>query len=142
MRATLSSPTNIATVDYFVTGMVNQIELAVGPDGALYNGVHSGAIYRLAYTNFPGQQLVVTPTTVRMVENGAAAVTVRLARAPASDVQVDVARTSGDTDINVTTGATLTFTPANWSVPQVVRVNAAADSDTTDDVAGLTVSSA
>jgi hypothetical protein len=142
MRATLNSSTNIVTVDYIVSNVPAQIDTAVGPDGALYYGILDGTVYRLAYTNFPGQQLIVTPATVRMLENGAAAVAVRLAKAPAGNVQVSVTRTSGDPNINVTSGATLTFTPENWSVPQVARVNAAADGDATNGIAGLTVSSA
>ena len=40
--------------------------------------------------------------------------TVRLANAPAADVTVNVARTAGDSDINVTGGATLVFTPGEF----------------------------
>jgi len=140
MRATLNPSNEVTTVDYFVTGVANYIDMAVGPDGALYYANFAGTIHRLAYTNFASQQIIVTPTVVRMVEGGAATLTVRLAQAPAANVEVNVARTSGDTDISVTDGATLTFGPTNWSVPQVVRLQAAADFDSFDDTAGLTVS--
>jgi glucose/arabinose dehydrogenase len=140
MRARLgSSADEITAVDYFVTGIANQIDITVGPDGALYYASHGGAVYRLAY-NFSAQQLIITPTVVRMVEGGAAALTVRLATAPTGNVQVNVARNSGDNDIRVALGETLTFSPANWAVPQAVRLQALHDGDSTGDAATFTIS--
>lgn len=140
MRATLSPSNEVTTVDYFVTGSANQIDVAVGPDGALYYGNLGGTIFRLTYTNFVSQEIIVTPTVVRMVEGGIAVLTVRLATAPPGNVEVNVSRTSGDASITVAEGATLTFGPANWSIPQVARLQAAYDIDSTNDTAGLTVS--
>jgi glucose/arabinose dehydrogenase len=140
MRATLSPSNTVLTVDYFVTGSANQIDITVGPDGALFFAEHGGTIRRLAYTNFTSQEIIVTPTVVRMVEAGESALTIRLAQAPAGDVAVNIARTAGDPEISIASGAALTFTPANWSVPQIVRLQAAADGDATPDMAALTVS--
>ncbi len=142
MRAILTPSDEVTSVDYFVTGVSQHIDTTVGPDGALYYVTHPGTIYRLAYTNYTAQQLVVTPTVVRMLENGAAALTVRLAQAPPGNVQVNIARTAGASAITVVSGATLTFGPANWSVPQAVQVQAAADHNTTNDTATLEVSAA
>src|SRR6185503_11977934 len=69
-------------------------------------------------------------------------ITVRLATAPPGEVSVNVARTSGDSDLVVNQGANLSFTSSNWFIPQVVTVNAATDSDSTDDTAALTISAA
>jgi glucose/arabinose dehydrogenase len=140
MRATLSPSNTVLTVDYFVTSSANQIDIAVGPDGALYYAEHGGSIRRLAYTNFTSQEIIVTPTVVRMAEAGESALTIRLAQSPAGDVTVNVARTAGDTDISIASGGALTFTPANWSVPQIVRLQAATDGDVVSDAATLTVS--
>jgi hypothetical protein len=142
MRAVLNSANEVTSVDYFVTDTPAQIDVAVGPDGALYYGNYAGTVFRLAYTNFASQQIIVTPTVVDTVENGAAALTVRLAVAPPGTVEVNVARTSGDTAINVTSGATLSFGPGDWSIPQVVRLDAAPDPDSTNGTAGLTLSAA
>jgi hypothetical protein len=142
MRAVLNSSNQVTSVDYFVTDSPNQIDVAVGPDGALYYVNHGGTVFRLAYTNIASQQIIVTPTVVQMVENGAAVLTVRLAMPPPGTVQVNVARTSGDPAISVAGGATLTFGPGDWSVPQVVRLQAAPDQDSTNGAAGLTVSAA
>lgn len=140
MRATLSASNTVQTVDYFVTGSDGQIDITVGPDGALYYVEFAGEIHRLAYTNFASQQLIVTPMTVRMMEGGLTAINVRLATAPLSDVTVNFAPTSGSTDINVSAGESLTFTPANWSVPQTATLQASADADTAPETATLTVS--
>jgi glucose/arabinose dehydrogenase len=140
MRATLDATNGITSVDYFGTGSVNQIDIAIGPDGALYYGNLGGTINRVAYDNYAGQQLVVTPTVVRMVEGGTASFNVRLGSAPPGDLVVNVARTSGSANINVSQGATLTFLAEDWSRPQVVTLTASADGNSTDDTASFTVS--
>jgi hypothetical protein len=135
MRARLSSSNTVLSVDYFVTGSSSQIDTTVGPDGALYYVQLGGQIRRLAYTNYPTQELIVTPTVLRMFEGGAAAFMVRLAQPPAGNVAVQVTRTAGATGINVSAGVTLNFGPADWATPQAVRLQAAADTDTTNSTA-------
>ncbi|MCU7822079.1 glycoside hydrolase family 9 protein [Kitasatospora sp. DSM 101779] len=78
----------------------------------------------------------VTPAAVTVPEGGSAAVAVRLAAAPAQNVTVTIARTSGDTDL--TAGAALVFTPANWATAQQVTVSAAQDADTANGGAVFT----
>jgi hypothetical protein len=53
--------------------------------------------------------------------------TVRLAFQPATNVTVAVARVSGDTDLTVRSGASLTFSPTSWNTPQTVTLAAAED---------------
>ena len=48
---------------------------------------------------------------------------------------VTTSRFNGDTDLTVSSGASLVFTPANFSVPQLVTIAAAADADTVNDSA-------
>jgi glucose/arabinose dehydrogenase len=141
MRATLSSSNTVETVDFFVTGSNSQIDAAVGPDSALYYIEHGGEIHRLAYTNFTSQQILATPMNVRMTEAGQTVLSVRLATPPAANVTVNTARTAGSSDISVVSGAALTFTPANYATPQNVVIEAAADADTAEDLATLTISS-
>ncbi|HYG22335.1 MAG TPA: PQQ-dependent sugar dehydrogenase [Verrucomicrobiae bacterium] len=140
MRAVLDSTNGVRSVDYFITGSSQQIDIAIGPDGALYYGNHAGGLRRAAFTNFTTQQLIVTPTIVRMAEDGISAISVRLAAAPAEDVVVSIARASGDADVDVMEGASLTFSPTNWNVPQPVYVRADADADSESDLAQLEVS--
>lgn len=79
---------------------------------------------------------------IRMDEAGAAVTTIRLAMAPTSNVIVSVARSAGDSDVNVSVGSSLTFTASNWMVPQIVRLTASADADDTNDSATIEVSAA
>jgi endoglucanase len=49
---------------------------------------------------------------------------VALSTAPAADVTVTAGLTAGDTGLSVSSGATLTFTPANWNTAQNVTLSA------------------
>jgi glucose/arabinose dehydrogenase len=140
MRSTLTPNNNVTSVDYFGSGITNIVDTSVGPDGALYGLRIDGNVVRWAFTQTT-QGLIVTPTQLQTDEGALAAFSVRLAIAPASNSTVTVARTSGDTDLTVSSGATLTFTPSNWATPQTVMLNAAEDADATSDTANFTVSS-
>jgi hypothetical protein len=77
---------------------------------------------------------------VQVVDGCSALFTVRLAKAPAANVTVNLAKIGGDSDVNFTGSATLTFTPANWNQLQAVTLTAATDADFTNDVATFRVS--
>ncbi|NTX06179.1 sorbosone dehydrogenase family protein [Myxococcus sp. CA040A] len=85
-------------------------------------------------------QFVLSSSNVSINEGGTATFDVSMNRAPASNVSVTVARTAGDTDLTVQSGAALTFTTTNWSTPQTVTLSAASDADNADGVATFTVS--
>jgi len=87
-----------------------------------------------------GPAIVVQPGTVNVPEGGTGTFTVRLSQAPTSNVTVAVARTAGDTDLSVRTGASLTFTPANGTTAQTVVLAAAEDADSTAGTATFTAS--
>jgi Glycosyl hydrolase family 48/Cellulose binding domain/Bacterial Ig domain len=87
-----------------------------------------------------GPALVVQPAAVSVPEGGTQTFSVRLSAAPSGNVPVTVARTAGDTNVTVQTGAALTFTPANFATPQTVTLAAAEDADSTAGVATITVS--
>lgn len=142
MRARIDNATNaVLGTDYWATGISSQVDIAVGPDGALYYvGVGTSNVYRAAF-NVTGQGLVVHNLNLWPDEGGEAVTTVRLAQAPAGTVQVDVARTAGDADVGVAAGASLTFDATNWNRPQVVRLAVATDGDTSPDMATVSVSS-
>ena len=74
-------------------------------------------------------ELMVQPTSVLVPEGGTASFGVRLTAAPTGPVVVSASRLSGDADINVTSGGTLTFTPSDWSVAKTVMVGAGQDDD-------------
>lgn len=139
-RVTLAADNSVATVDEWGRGISLLIDAAVGPDGALYViGYNGGSLRRITPTA-SGQKLVVSGLHQRLVEGGRAAFAVRLAQAPTAPVTVRVARAQdGSADLSVASGATLTFSPANWAVPQAVTLEAAVDADSDPDTATFTV---
>ncbi|MEV0407005.1 cellulase family glycosylhydrolase [Actinoallomurus sp. NPDC050550] len=87
------------------------------------------------------QALVVSPTSVSVPEGGTAGYTVRLNAQPSGDVTVTSTAGTGDGDITVVSGATLTFTTSNWNTPQTVKLGAAEDPDSTNGTRPITVAS-
>src|SRR6185436_4370526 len=79
--------------------------------------------------------IITSVTTFSVNEGGSAQYGVRLAVAPASNVTVNITRLSGDTDLTVTGGATLTFTPATFAAQQLVTISAGEDADLTNGTA-------
>ncbi|MEO3808166.1 glycoside hydrolase family 6 protein [Sphaerisporangium sp. B11E5] len=87
------------------------------------------------------QSLVVSSTAVTVPEGATASYTVRLAVAPSGNVTVTNTAGSGDSDITVSSGASLTFTTSNWQTPQTVTLAAAQDSDLSNGTRPITVAS-
>jgi endoglucanase len=83
-------------------------------------------------------RITVDPAAVTVPEGGTAAVAVALSAAPAGNVTVTAARTSGDQDLTATP-ATLVFTPQNWSTPQRLTLAAAQDADTENGTAAFSL---
>ena len=73
----------------------------------------------------PGAAVVASPATVNVGAGSSATFTVALSQAPSGNVTITTARTSGSTDVSVSSGSSLVFTPANWNAPQQVGVTAA-----------------
>jgi glucose/arabinose dehydrogenase len=139
-RVILDPSQQVVSVDDFVTGSSAHVDMATGPDGALYYvGIATQTLKRLATTS-TDQNLIVYPTGVQVVEGSSALFTVRLAKAPTANVTVNLTKVGGDSDVNFTGSATLTFTPANWNQLQAVTLTAATDADFTNDVATFRVS--
>jgi hypothetical protein len=87
-----------------------------------------------------GPSVVASSTAVNVPEGGSATVSLRLSAQPSGSVTVTTARTTGDTDITVGTGATRTFTTSNWNTAQTVTLNAAEDTDSANGTATITAS--
>ncbi|WP_223635960.1 PQQ-dependent sugar dehydrogenase [Corallococcus sp. EGB] len=142
-RVTLAADDSVATVDEWGTGFASNVDLSVGPDGALYTIGVTGGVVRRVMPATSAQKLVVSGLNLRVMEGGRAAFTVRLAQAPGAPVTVRLARAlGGSEDLRLVGGDTLTFTPENWSVPQVVMLEAVEDADADADIATFTMSSA
>ncbi|UTO65497.1 glycoside hydrolase family 48 protein [Streptomyces rapamycinicus] len=72
-----------------------------------------------------GPALVASPGQLGVQQGKSGTFGVKLSTKPSGDVTVSVARTSGNTGLTVSSGAALTFTPANWDTAQQVTVAAA-----------------
>jgi len=73
--------------------------------------------------------IVTSTKSLSVPEGGNASFTVRLASRPSRTTTVSVTRASGDSDIRVASGASLSFTRDNWYRTKTVTLSAAADSD-------------
>ena len=112
--------------------------------GTVYDGLPAPGVRATENDNdSPG--VIVSPTTLSVLEGGSATYTVRLDTKPLYDVTVEATPNHGsdanltvssdtdkDTDIH---SVTLAFTNSNWNTEQTVTVTAAEDADDVDDVA-------
>ena len=140
MRVTLDAQNSPSRIEEFVTGHATHVDMTTGPDGAIYyvNQGNPGVVRRLAFTGTT-QEAIIQPTAFDVVEGGSSVFSVRLRAAPVGDVNVTVTRIAGDADLTVSSGATLTFTPANFNVPKLVTIGAAEDADLSNDSATFRV---
>ncbi len=76
--------------------------------------------------------ILLSTNTLTVPENETAGISIRLASRPDHPATVTVVRVSGDTDLSVSAGATLTFTTGNWSQVQTALIAAADDIDRLD----------
>lgn len=79
----------------------------------------------------------VVPDTYRAVvpEGGSLSIPIRLSQAPTGNV---VLNTYSSTTFSASP-ASLTFTPANWNIPQIVTVTSPEDADTTNQTGNLPI---
>lgn len=139
VRAVIASTNAVERVDAWGSGFASNVQVTVGNDGALYTiGFNGGRVRRVSPAS-PTQKLIVANTTPRILEGGRATFSVSLAAEPAGDLTATVTRTAGDTDIEVRSGASLTFTKADWQQPRAVVLEAAADADDVTDVSTFDV---
>jgi glucose/arabinose dehydrogenase len=137
-RVQFDSTNDVAAVQYFVDGVNGATDVSTGPHGHLYYaGFGSETVYRLMHTNNP-QRIAVSPEYLNMAEGGVAVVDVRLTSAPASDVILNVAWSSGSADIS-TTNLSLLFTPEDFNI-QPIFIEAAPDADRAHSRAVFTLS--
>ncbi|MFE2581773.1 glycoside hydrolase family 48 protein [Streptomyces sp. NPDC059378] len=73
-----------------------------------------------------GPAVVASAGQLAVQQGKTATYDLKLSTQPSANVTVTTARTGGNTGVSVTGGASLTFTPSNWSTAQKVTVTAAA----------------
>ena len=85
---------------------------------------------------------VFSSTAINVREAGEGRFFVRLNVKPATNVVLSIARSAGETNLAVQSGATRTFKPSNWSVWQAVTLAAGADGNTNNETATFRISAA
>ena len=86
------------------------------------NGTESLTSYPVAIT-VESPTVVVNPNSIAVQQGGTGTFGVALSAQPSASVTVSVAQNSGgDSDLSISSGASLTFTTSNWSVPQTVTI--------------------
>jgi ELWxxDGT repeat protein len=88
----------------------------------------------------PSYNLVVSSPTLSVPENGNSTFTVDLSSAPTSNVTVTISEESGGSSTLVASPLTLTFTPADYNVPQTVGVAGTLGTGSLDSTAIFDVS--
>ena len=68
--------------------------------------------------------IVAAPAALPVAQDSTGTVGVRLSAAPAFTVTVTVNFATGNSGLSVTSGGTLTFTPADWNTAQDVTITA------------------
>ncbi|MBF2755390.1 MAG: hypothetical protein ISN29_09070, partial [Gammaproteobacteria bacterium AqS3] len=112
--------------------------------GGNYGGISESVAITVTDNDKPGLALSGTPLTIDEEQDGE--FKVRLVTQPGEDVMVTLMQPT-NTDVTLDTDAnapdkqnTLTFTADNWNDPQTVTVSAAADDDSANDTATISLS--
>ena len=108
------------------------------PPSTTYSSVSSNQAQN--YTGTVQTFTVSGTDSVTVPERGTAQFQVKLSAQPDSTVSASVSRVSGDSDISVQSGSSLTFTSTNWNTYQTVTLSAAEDADTTNGTATIRIS--
>ena len=115
---------------------------------------NGSAVIRISAQDFQNKDITVqeidndalhfqtNTNSVSIEEGGTGTFQVRLSAAPSADVTATVSRVSGDSDITVQSGSSITFNAGNWSDYQTVTLAAAEDSDADNGEAIIRVSAA
>ncbi len=125
------------------------VTLSAAEDADTTNGT---ATIRISASGIPNKDITATESdndalsfvtntdSLTVPEGGTATLQVKLSAQPASTVYASVSRYSGDSDISVQSGSSLTFTSSNWNTYQTVTLSAAEDADTTNGTATIRIS--
>ena len=76
-----------------------------------------------------GTQIIATPSLVDIPEGGTNHFYIKLSAPPSNAVTVSVVKESGDVDITVSGGNSISFNSSDWNTDKLVTLSAAADAD-------------
>ena len=113
------------------TGVLSGIPSLTKNISAYIHAVDSAGIpqnvakWFIAHVSGSGSEIVPGSLNLQVPMGGSVTLPVTLSQKPAGSVKVSAAFSSGDTDISITSGSTLTFGTANWNTPQLVTLHGA-----------------
>jgi len=130
------TPANYATYQYLTVAAAEDVDLV---DGSATVALNSGSYAQersLTVTESDNDtDYIIDRLRLGVTEGGNAILTVRLRQAPVGNLTVTCAFLSGDSDLTVAGGASLSFSTGNWNVAQNVTIAAAQDTNATSDSA-------
>jgi len=137
---TNSSGVYVATVDHGFSGTATPslTGYAFTPANRSYTNVTGDQEDK----NYTGtfKEFFSSTDLITVEEEDSNTFTVTLSYKPASPVAATVSQVSGDSDITVTGGATLTFNSTNWNNPHTVELSAGDDVDIVNGEATIRIS--
>jgi cellulose 1,4-beta-cellobiosidase len=117
------TPTNYSTAQT-VTVKADSSSTGAATFTASGSGYTSAAVAVTETSTSTTGSLLVDPATFSVAQGTSEVFGVSLSSAPTASVTVAVGRTSGNTGLAISAGASLTFTTSNWNYPQPVTVTA------------------
>ena len=132
------TPTNYNQVQQVQIRALEDVDVANNTSSIMIAGAGMSTVF-VTITDDDVQSLMVSPSSVSLLEGGSGTVGVRLSYQPAAATTV-VFASQDPSAVTVNTSA-LTFTPANYDAVQTVTLTGVQDTDTVDDTTTLRVSS-
>ncbi|WP_269537727.1 Ig-like domain-containing protein [Cerasicoccus fimbriatus] len=105
---------------FWHTGGSSSVGVGKLTDVVYYDAIEDVSLRGYMTTDSGTPSIIASATSVDVAEEGEASIGVSLSAPPASPITLSVARTSGDTDLSVSSGASLDFDGSNWSIAQTV----------------------
>ncbi|WP_201276171.1 PQQ-dependent sugar dehydrogenase [Methylotetracoccus oryzae] len=119
----------------FDNGLTLPTDLDVGPDGSLnYLDRGTGRVVSIRYTGTTAQAILLSSSQAEVIEGQSAVTSITLAKAPATNVVVNVTGTRTPGTI-IGPPSSFTFTPKNWNISQTFRVSPSQDINLFDESA-------
>lgn len=127
-----SAVTATANTGYFFQNWTGDV---TSTDNPLVLQSISGA--NTVTANFSPVDLDIVSSNIIVTEGSTNTFAVRLSAPPAGNIEVGMTKVSGDGNLNVTGGNTLTFTQGNWNLEQMITIEADQDADALDSSANF-----
>ncbi|MEN6425146.1 MAG: SBBP repeat-containing protein [Phycisphaerales bacterium] len=121
----------------YVSGVTSSSGWTSGVFGTIYNGGGDAFVAKIIDVSVDEVSILTDADSLTVPEASTRTFGVKLSAQPDSEVLVSVSWVSGDSDISVTGGSSLTFTTVDWDTYQTVTLSAAEDVDVANGTATI-----